>query len=132
MFKPAVVELEAYKNGVLRTQFTIQKDGSAMDLTNWEIKMEVRQKPGDTVLAWASTEGGNPDGSIITLISPTGGVFEVFLSNVDFQDIPTPPNPRASDPQLFDYDILFTNPTNGDFMPFIKGFFKLYPGITEE
>lgn len=130
MFEPAVIPLEAYKNGVLRTQFTMTKDTSALDLTNYVIKMQVRAKPGDTVLAEASSAGPSADGSVITIISPTTGVFEVFMSNLDFQDVVLPPNFTAADALIVVYDILFKNPANNDWLPLIKGSFKIYAGVT--
>lgn len=130
MFEPAVVPLEAYRNGVLRTQFTITKDGSALNLTGYEIEMQVRLKAGDPVLASAQTGAPSADGSIITIISATTGVFEVYFSNVDFQDIILPANYPPTDALILNYDILFKNPANNDILPLIKGTFRIYSGIT--
>lgn len=130
MFEPAVIPLEAYKNGVLRTQFTISKDTSALDLTGYVIKMQVRLKPGDPILAEASSVGASADGSVITIISPTTGVFEVYMSNLDFQDITLPPNFASGEAYPLAYDILFKNPSNNDWLPLVKGTFKIFPGIT--
>lgn len=130
MFEPAVVPLEAYRNGVLRTQFTMVKDSGPMDLTGYELKMQVRQKPGSEVLAAASSSGPSDDGSVITIISPTTGVFEVFMSNLDFADIQLPSNFTAGDALVISYDILFKVPVSGDLLPLVKGSFKIYAGIT--
>lgn len=133
MFEPAVVDVIAYRNSVFRGQFTLStagSGGSAQNLTDYEIKMQVRQRPGDPVLAEASTDGPSADGSIITIISPTTGVFEVFLSNLDLQDVSVPPSAQAGDAIALQYDILFTNPSNNDTLALIKGKFSIFPGIT--
>lgn len=131
MFEPAVIPLEAYRNGVFRVKLTVSKDGNLLDLTDFRIKMQVRAKAGDPqVLAEASTDGPTTDGSIITIISAAGGIFEVFFTHTDLSDISIPT--AQGDSTILAYDILFTNPSNNDFMPFIKGQFKIYEGITEQ
>lgn len=130
MFEPAVVPLEAYRNGVLRTQITLSEDNGPKDLTGYELKMQVRLKPDSPVLAAADSLAPSEDGSVITLITPTTGVFEIFLSNLDFADIVFPPNFTAGDALLLVYDILFKVPVSGDLLPLVKGSFKVYAGIT--
>lgn len=128
MFVPAEINLEAYRNGVLRTQFTLFEENVAVDLSGYGIKMQVRNKPGapDPPLAEAETGAPSADGSVITIVDAANGVFEVFLSNLDFQDISIP----EGDSRTLAYDILFKTPSINDLLPLIKGSFKIHPGVT--
>lgn len=127
MFEPAVVNLQAYRNGVLRTDFTVARDGAPLNLTGYLIEMQIRRAPGaPVVLASANTGGPNLEGSEITIKDAANGVFEVFVSNLDFQDIAIP----EGDALTLAYDILFTVPVSFDLLPLIKGSFRIEPGVT--
>jgi hypothetical protein len=132
MIVPAKVDLEAWKNAVLRSRLTIQLNGEAMDLSGCSARMQVRESVMATdIKASASTTEPNADGSRITIVSPKAGVLEIFISHADLQDISTPSLEAGDASASLVWDLIIQKP-NGDYFVYCRGSFKVWQGVTRD
>lgn len=90
--------------------------GTALDLTNYSIKMEIRASAGSTVLFTFSTVAGN-----ITINNISQGIFSLSL---------TPAESKALSFTKGSYDLIFSNTITGTVTEIIEGYVNVLSNIT--
>jgi hypothetical protein len=91
-----------------------QTTGTAFDLTDYSIKMEIRTSPGSAVLFTFSTAVGN-----ITIVDATQGIFSLNL---------TPAESSALSFTKASYDLIFISLTN--VTEILEGYVNVLSNIT--
>lgn len=90
--------------------------GTAFDLTNYSVKMEIRTSPGTAVLFTFSTGVGN-----IVITDPLQGIITLDL---------TPAESKALSFTKGSYDMIFINTLTGAVTEIIEGYVNVLSNIT--
>ena len=103
-------------NGGWQQRFTIKTGaGVAVNLTGMTLRSQFRVAAGMPLLADCSTTNGK-----IVIVDATNGVFDILLTPTDCAGFP---------PGNVEFDVLWTNSTNGN-VPLMAGRIPVKQGIT--
>lgn len=129
MILPASYSIVAYRNGDYREQFTMTDGDTPFDITGWTARMQVRVSPGAADPAQIDINTATPtsNGSVITLVTPASGIFEIYIAELDWDGIPVSAVPSTDATST--YDVVFVE-SGGDRHPYFNGSFTLKEGVT--
>lgn len=130
MILPGNYPITAFRNGVYRDQIAMADGaGAPIDMTGWTGRMQVRVSAGaaDPALIDINTSTPTSNGSVITLVTPAAGVFEIYIAVDDWATVPKG-SPVSID-AMMTYDIVWTEP-GGDANVWQNGSLTLKEGVT--
>lgn len=130
MVVPAVYNIRASRNGDWDETIEFLSSGIPMDLTGWNVRMQVRitpGAPGDPLIDIGTDKAAMGAGSNITFNgNPNLGAIYVAVKGGDLQTIFDVANPW---PTRLSHDIVLISPS-GIVQSYLAGLFVLGEGVT--